>query len=145
MPNPVFFLAALAVLATTPAWAAPQAFQAELDPAPFDASTHANVVGIGNITATLDGGTLTFTGTFSGLSSPATGSHLLMGAAEGVTPGTVIGDLIADHGASGALSGTIKLNAKQLAGLRASTLYVRLDSEKAPDGNLQGWLEAAGN
>jgi hypothetical protein len=84
---------------------------------------------------------LTVSGTFSGLSSPATAAHLLLSMTEGVTPGTMVGDLTAEHGASGAVSGTVELNAKQLAALRASTLYVRLDSEKAPDGNLQGWLE----
>jgi hypothetical protein len=32
------------------------------------------------------------------------------------------------------------LSAKQAAELRAGHIYVRIDSEKAPDGNLTGWL-----
>ena len=39
----------------------------------------------------------------------------------------------------------IKLNAAQLAALKRQALYIRIDSEKAPDGNVQGWLEESGN
>jgi len=33
------------------------------------------------------------------------------------------------------------LNDTQLAGLRRNAVYVQIDSVKAPDGNLWGWLE----
>jgi len=47
----------------TPALAA--GYEAELDPTPFDATSRADVIdSIGNITATLDGNTLTVHGTF---------------------------------------------------------------------------------
>jgi hypothetical protein len=143
MPKPVPLLAILAVLVAAPAWAATQAFQAELDPAPFDASNRANVVGSGTISATLDGHTLTISGTFSGLSSPATAAELRMGLAMGVL-GDSIGSLTASHAVDGTVTGKIALNPKQLAALRARSLYIRIDSDKAPDGSLQGWLEGHG-
>jgi hypothetical protein len=39
------------------------------------------------------------------------------------------------------VSGAVQLNAAQLEALRREAVYVRVDSEKAPEGNLQGWLE----
>ena len=66
-------------------------YEAELDPAPFDATNRADVIGsIGNVTATLDGNTLTVQGTFSNLTSPATGGSFRIGLAKGV-PGDAIG------------------------------------------------------
>jgi len=42
--------------------------------------------------------------------------------------------------ASGTLSGTVDLTALQVADLDKGRLYVQVHSEKAPDGNLWGWL-----
>jgi len=98
---------------------------------------------IGNLTATLDGNTLTVKGTFSNFTSPATGGSFRVGLAKGV-PGDAIGSLTVEHARQGAFSGTIKLNAAQMAALKREAIYVRIDSEKAPDGNVQGWLEEAG-
>jgi len=41
---------------------------------------------------------------------------------------------------AGTLSGSFDLNALQIADLEKGRLYVQLHSEKAPDGNLWGWL-----
>jgi hypothetical protein len=38
------------------------------------------------------------------------------------------------------VSGTFKLDAAQTEALRKGKLYVQIDSEKAPNGNLWGWL-----
>jgi hypothetical protein len=46
------------------------------------------------------------------------------------------------HARQGAFSGSVKLSGAQKEALDRQSLYVRIDSEKAPDGNLQGWLEA---
>jgi hypothetical protein len=136
------FCAGLLLLAT-PAFAA-ATYEAELDPTPFDASNRADVIeSIGGVTATLDGSTLTVKGTFSNFTSPATGGSFRIGLAKGV-PGDAIGTLTVEHARQGAFSGTIKLNAAQLAALKREALYVRIDSQKAPDGNVQGWLEDAG-
>ena len=124
------------------AWAV--GYEAQLDPAPFDATTRADVIeSIGNLTATLDGNTLTVKGSFSNFTSPATGGSFRIGLAKGV-PGDAIGNLTVEHARQGSFSGTIKLTSAQLAALKREALYVRIDSEKAPEGNVQGWLEDAG-
>lgn len=134
----LFWMLALAVSAT-PALAA--GYDAELDPVPFDASNRAIVVNsIGNASATLDGGTLNVHGSFSNFTSPATGGSVRIGLAKGV-PGDAIGNLTADHATSGHFSGSVKLSSDQVAALKKQAIYIRIDSEKAPDGNVQGWLE----
>jgi len=142
MPRISVLCAAAFLLAASPVLAA--GYDAELDPAPFDATNRADVIGsIGNATATLDGSTLTVHGTFSNLKSPATIGSFRIGLAKGV-PGDAIGSLTVEHARQGAFSGTIKLTSAQLAALNHQALYVRIDSEKSPDGNLQGWLEESG-
>jgi hypothetical protein len=124
-----------------PAWTAEQGYQGELDPFPFTPATRANVEGSGSISATLDGKTLRVTGTFTNLAAPATAAQLRMGLAMGV-PGPVIAELTVPHAVTGAISGQVTLNDAQLAGLRGKAIYVQIDSVKAPEGNLWGWLEA---
>jgi CHRD domain len=142
MPRISVLCAAAFLLAASPAFAA--GYDAELDPAPFDATNRADVIGsIGNATATLDGNTLTVQGTFSNLKSPATNGTFRIGLAKGV-PGDAIGTLMVEHARQGSFSGTIKLTSAQVAALNRESLYVRIDSEKSPEGNLQGWLEATG-
>jgi hypothetical protein len=127
------------VLSAAPVLAA--GFDAELDPVPFDASNRAIVIdSIGDASATLDGGTLKISGNFSKFTSPATGGSVRIGLAKGV-PGDAIGTLTVDHATSGHFSGSVKLNSSQAAALTRQAIYVRIDSEKAPDGNVQGWLE----
>ncbi|HUE65361.1 MAG TPA: CHRD domain-containing protein [Rhizomicrobium sp.] len=136
--NSLFSAMAL-LLSAAPALAA--GYDAELDPVPFDASNRAIVIdSIGDASATLDGGTLNVRGNFSKFTSPATGGSVRIGLAKGV-PGDAIGTLTVDHAISGHFSGSIKLNSEQLAALKKQAIYVRIDSEKAPDGNVQGWLE----
>ena len=133
------FCALALVLSTAPAFAA--GYDAELDPVPFDASNRAIVINsIGDASASLEGGTLTVRGNFSNFTSPATGGSLRIGLAKGV-PGDAIGSLTADHNTSGHFSGSVKLSSDQIAALKKQAIYVRIDSEKAPDGNVQGWLE----
>lgn len=132
------------LLAVTPGWAAAQSYEAELDPTPFDATTRAIVIGsIGQVSAILDGNRLTVSGKFSNLTSAATAAGLRTGLAKGV-PGGAIGPLTVTQGQEGTVSGSATLNADQIAALKARSVYVRIDSRKAPDGNLQGWLEPAG-
>jgi len=138
----ILICAATALLLATPAWAA--GYEAELDPTPFDATNRADVIeSIGNLTATLEGSTLTVRGTFSNFTSAATGGSFRIGLAKGV-PGDAIGSVTVDHARQGSFSGTIKLNASQMAALKREAVYIRIDSEKAPDGNVQGWLEESG-
>ena len=141
-PSRLLICAATALLLATPALAA--SYEAQLDPTPFDATNRADVIeSIGNLTASLEGNTLTVRGTFSNFTSPATGGSFRIGLAKGV-PGDAIGTLTVEHARQGSFSGTIKLNSAQMAALKREAIYVRIDSEKAPDGNVQGWLEESG-
>jgi hypothetical protein len=131
-----------ALLAAAPALAA--GYEAELDPTPFDATNRADVIeSIGTVTATLDGSTLTVKGTFSNFTSPATGGSFRIGLAKGV-PGDAVGGLTVDHARQGSFSGTLKLSGALMTALKRQSLYIRIDSEKSPDGNVQGWLEESG-
>jgi hypothetical protein len=97
------------------------------------------VAGSGSATAMLAGTKLTVTGTYSGLRSAATAARVHRGPAMGVR-GTPVGNLMVSGGVSGTISGSIDLTPDQLQGLRKGHLYVQISSEKAPDGNLWGWL-----
>jgi CHRD domain len=113
-------------------------FKARLSPVPLDVAMQATVSGSGSVTATLTGTRLVVNGTFEGLKSPATIVQIHKGQ-RGVR-GPAILDLKATNGTSGTISGEIDLSRQQVENLQKSWLYVQLHSEKAPDGNLWGWL-----
>ena len=113
-------------------------YRARLSPVPIDQAMMATVAGMGSATAVLTGTKLTVTGTFDGLKSPATIVQIHKGQ-RGVR-GPAVLDLQATKGTSGQISGTVDLNAQQIQDLQNNRLYVQLHSEKAPDGNLWGWL-----
>ena len=135
---------AAAVLAVCigPALAADTSFTTELDPVAHTPAERANVMGIGQVKAELAGTRLSVSGTFSGLPSPATAAQLRMGTAMGV-PGPVIGDLNVTNSTKGSISGSVTLSSVQIAALGKNALYVQLDSARAPDGNLWGWLQSS--
>ncbi len=125
------------VLAAQP----PKTFRTRLAPVPIDLSMQATIAGSGAVSAVLTGTKLTVTGTFEGLRSPATIAQLHRSPVKGVR-GPVVFDLTVSktEGTSGTLSGTLQLTPIQVADLEKGRLYVQLHSEKAPDGNLWGWL-----
>jgi hypothetical protein len=101
--------------------------------------TMANTIaGSGSVTAVLNGTKLTVNGTFEGLKSPATVARLHKGQ-RGVR-GEPLLDLTVTKATSGTISGVVDLSSQQLQDLQNSRLYVQLHSEKAPEGNLWGWL-----
>ena len=114
-------------------------FDTRLTAVAFDGAMRANVQGDGHTSAVLDGGKLSVTGNYTDLPSQAMSAHVFMGPAIGV-PGSSIFDLTISGGTEGTFSGNFALNSKQLAALRSGHLYVQVDSHKAPDGNLWGWL-----
>ncbi len=134
------FLAGGLALAT-PAMAASETYQIFLGPVARSNATQMIALGRGTADATLDGNKLSINGTFGGLVSPATDAHLCQGIGIGVS-GTCANDLTVSQDQSGNVSGTIVLNAKQMAALRAGQLYVQINSQKAPApaGNLWGWI-----
>ena len=119
----------------------PKTFKGRLSPVPIDVSMQATIAGSGSVTAVLTGTKLAVTGTFDGLKSPATIAQIHKGPVRGVRGPNVL-DLAVSKtdAASGTISGAFDLNAIQIADLEKGRLYVQLHSEKAPDGNLWGWL-----
>jgi hypothetical protein len=114
-------------------------YRARLAPVPIDLTMQSTVAGSGSVSAVLSGGTLTVTGTFEGLKSPATVAKIHKGPARGVR-GPELFALTVSANTSGTISGTVDLTPAQVTDLEKGRLYVQLHSEKAPDGNLWGWL-----
>ena len=127
----------VAALAALPAFA--DNFETRLSPSPLTEGTRANVTGEGHVSAILDGSSLTLRGDFHGLASNATTAELDDGAGIAI-PGPKAFALEASRATAGSVTGQVTLNAKQIAALRAGHLYVQINSEKASDGNLAGWL-----
>jgi hypothetical protein len=117
-------------------------FRARLSPVPLDIAMQSTIAGSGTATAALKGTTLSINGTFAGLKSPATAARLHRGPKTAMR-GPAIGDLTATAATNGTITGTIELTSGQVADLAAGRLYVMLHSEKAPEGNLWGWLLAS--
>jgi hypothetical protein len=130
---------ALFLIATLALAQAPNVFKVRLSPVAMDATMRATIAGSGSATATLLGTKLTITGSFEGLKSPATIAQIHRGVATGVR-GPALFDLTASKGTSGMVSGSVDLTAEQVESLRKGRLYIQIHSEKAPDGNLWGWL-----
>jgi hypothetical protein len=119
----------------------PKTFKARLSPVPIDVSMQATIAGSGSVTATLTGTRVTITGAFDGLRSPATIAQIHKGPARGVRGPNILDLTVAKADPpSGSLSGSFDLSAVQIADLEKGRLYVQVHSEKAPDGNLWGWL-----
>jgi len=117
-----------------------ETFKARLSPVPIDATMMSTVAGSGSITATLSGKQLMITGTFEGLRSPATTAQIHRGM-KGIRGPVILDlDLTISKAVKGTLNGSVELAPDQIVDLRAGRLYVQLQSERAPDGNLWGWL-----
>ena len=114
-------------------------FKVRLTTVPMDGGMRGTVSGSGSATATLTGATLSISGTFEGLKSPATAATLHSGAARGVR-GVSVADLVVSKAVRGTVTGSVMLTPDQVKGLRDGRLYLELASEKAPDGNLWGWI-----
>lgn len=115
-------------------------FHTRLSPVPINIAMMSTVAGNGSLTATLSGKQLTIQGTFEGLRSPATTAQIHR-APKGI-PGPLVPntDLTVTKAAKGDVSGTLELTPDQVTDLRAGRWYVQIQSERAPDGNLWGWL-----
>ena len=116
-------------------------FQTRLSTVPIDLAMASTIAGSGSVDATLKGRTLGVSGTFKGLKSPATVARLHRSPNRGIR-GPAFADLTATAATSGEITGSVELTATQVDDLEKGRLYVQLHSEKAPDGNLCGWLLA---
>jgi hypothetical protein len=115
-----------------------QQFRARLSTVPIDVAMQSAIAGQGSVTATLTGKTLVIDGTFSGLKTPATFGKIHL-APKGIR-GPAILDLTVTKSANGSVTGTFELTPQQVDDLKNSRFYIQLHSEKAPEGNLWGWL-----
>ena len=122
-----------------PAALAAEKYQIHISPMPFNDATQPSMTGKGTASATLDGETLTITGTFTGLASAATKAHLALSRGPGI-PGTAVFDLVVSPDVNGKLRGQMKLQPGHLAALKGGRLYVQIDTVKVPTGTLWGWL-----
>lgn len=130
-------LCVTALLALAPARA--DTFETRLSPSPLTDGTRINITGEGSALVQWDGNILSVSGNFSGLASNATSAEIYDGPGIGI-PGPKAFDLSVTQDKSGMIWGSLTLTRKQLTELRAGHLYVQINSEKAPDGNLTGWL-----
>ena len=126
----------LALVATQ---AAPGPMRARLSPLPNDLAMQDTIAGLGSATATLAGTALTIDGTYRGLRSPATSVRVFESPRPGLR-GPLVGEFPSGGGTSGTFKGTLTLTREQAAAFATGRLYVQVQSEGAPDGNLWGWL-----
>jgi CHRD domain len=114
-------------------------FKARLSTIAMDGGMRETVAGTGSASAVLAGTKLTVNGTFEGLRSPATVARVHSGLAMGVR-GAAIAELTVAKATNGTITGSLDLTPEQVQGLKAGRLYIQISSEKAPEGNLWGWL-----
>ena len=120
----------------------PKTFKGRLSPVPIDIAMQATIAGSGSVSAVLTGTKLAVSGTFEGLRSPATTAQVHKSPTRGMR-GPVVADLAVAKGAeptAGTITGTLDLTPALVTDLEKGRLYVQLHSEKAPDGNLWGWI-----
>ncbi len=118
---------------------APRTFKTRLGTVPVEAATLAGLIGgSGEVAAVLTGTKLKVNGTFKGLQSPATVARLHV-APKGQR-GPAMLDLVVTKATSGTISGDLDLTPVQADHLVRNRVYVQIHSEKAPEGNLWGWL-----
>ena len=113
-------------------------FKVRLSTIPVEAATVTGLTGSGSATASLEGNQLTVTGMFDGLQSPATSAKLHV-APRGLR-GPAMLDVDVTSGTSGKISGNLTLTEVQADHIRRWRVYLQVQSEDAPEGNLRGWL-----
>jgi CHRD domain len=135
-------IAVLAGLLSIPFFAGAQnqeTYKIHISPVPRDVAMQKTVAGSGSATATLSGNKLTITGTFDGMPSAATAAKIHRGLTTGVR-GSPFLDLTVTKESKGTISGSFDLTPEQVQYLKQGKLYIQINSEKAPDGTLWGWL-----
>jgi CHRD domain len=135
----VLLAACLVAIFVATAGAQSRQYRARLSPVALDIAMQATIAGSGAVTATLSGNTLTLTGNYAGLKTASTVARVHRSPRTAMR-GPAIGDLKVTQGTNGTISGTLELTKDQVDDLANGRLYVQLHSEKAPDGNLWGWL-----
>ena len=134
-----FIVIVVACLGGATTLAQTDTYKARLSPVPVE-NTRSGITGSGSLTATLTGKSLAIRGTFDGMQTPATIAEVHLGP-RGIR-GPVMFALSVTKGVngSGTLTGTFNLTSEQVEAVKLGRFYVQVHSEKAPEGNLWGWL-----
>ena len=117
---------------------AQEVYRARLSPMPTTPQTVNTILGEGEVILTLNGNPLTVDGTFTGMSSAATGAHIHNGPP--AQPGPVIHTLEVSQATNGSVNGTISLTEEQVEALINNEFYIQIHSESNPPGELRGWV-----
>ena len=117
---------------------AQEVYRARLSPMPTTPQTVNTILGEGEVILTLNGNSLTVDGTFTGMSSAATGAHIHNGPP--AQPGPVIHTLEVSQSTNGSVNGTISLTNEQVEALANNEFYIQIHSESNPPGELRGWV-----
>ena len=117
---------------------AQEVYRARLSPMPTTPQTVTTILGEGEVILTLNGNSLTVDGTFTGMSSAATGAHIHNGPP--AQPGPVIHTLEVSQATNGSVNGTISLTDEQVEALINNEFYIQIHSESNPPGELRGWI-----
>ena len=135
----ILFAACAVVVSVAMVDAQSRQYRARLSPVPLDVAMQATIAGSGSVTAALNGTTLTLTGNYAGLVTASTVARVHRSPRTAMR-GPAIGDLKVTPGTSGTIAGSLELSKEQVDDLANGRLYIQLHSEKAPEGNLWGWL-----
>jgi hypothetical protein len=133
-----FLIAVFIATFPTAGHAQSKEFRARLSTVPIDIAMQSTIAGNGRAKAVLSGNKLSVEGTFSNLKSAATVARIHLGP-KGIRGPSVL-ELQVTPGTSGTIKGSFDLTPAQVEALTNSRLYIQLHSEKAPEGNLWGWL-----
>lgn len=117
---------------------AQEVYRARLSPMPTTPQTVTEILGEGEVILSLSGNTLELSGTFSDMSSIATGAHLHNGPP--AQPGPVVHTLEIDEATGGEISASLELTDEQVEALRNNALYVQVHSVNNAPGELRGWI-----
>lgn len=128
----------LGLLGAAPGAQRGERFRGRLSVLPVDPATARTMSGSGEARATLTGHSLVITGTFEGLSSPATVAHIHR--APPARRGPVAFTVEVTTAASGEVSGSLELDDAQIQALRHSEYYVQIHTENNAGGEIRGWL-----
>ena len=116
-------------------------YRGRMAPVPMTAGQQSTIAGVGAVQAVLKGSSVTVSGTFEGLRSPATIAQIHR-APRGIRGPVILELKVAKtgDGTTGTIAGTFDLTPTQVADLDKGWWYVQLHSERAAEGNLWGWL-----
>jgi len=133
-------ICALVLTFSAGAVAQSETFRARLSPMPTTPQTVTTITGEGEVILTLDGNTLTVSGSFTGMNSVATMAHVHNGPP--AQPGPVVHQLEVTKMPAGEISAVLELTDAQVTALRNNELYIQVHSETNPPGELRGWIFA---